>query len=84
MIKAVIVLAILLFAITPAALIAALGFRKQFENEVFGRLYVWDKPWVLVTQDDFVKQAYEKLQRRMILLAGLIVLLLMVVIVVVQ
>ncbi len=67
-----IVLLILAFAVAPAALVAALGFRKQFDKEVFGRIYVWDKPWVLVTQDDFVKRAYEKYQRRMIWLGGVI------------
>jgi hypothetical protein len=81
--KALIVLLILVFAIAPAGLMVALGFRKQFENDVFGRIYVWDKPWVLVTQDDYVKNAYEKLQRRVIWLGGVLLFLLMAVILVV-
>ncbi|MFN3172579.1 MAG: hypothetical protein ACE37E_17985 [Hyphomicrobiales bacterium] len=81
--KALIVLLILVFAIAPAGLMVALGFRKQFENDVFGRIYVWDKPWVLVTQDDYVKSAYEKLQRRVIWLGGVLLFLLMAVILVV-
>jgi hypothetical protein len=81
--KAVIVFLILIFAIAPAGLILALGLRRRFENEVFGRIYVWDKPWVLVTQDDHVKRAYEKLQRRMIWLGGFLIFVLMVVILIV-
>ncbi|MEO0385624.1 MAG: hypothetical protein AAF234_18975 [Pseudomonadota bacterium] len=81
--KALIVLLILVFAIAPAGLMVALGFRKQFESDVFGRIYVWDKPWVLVTQDDYVKTAYEKLQRRVIWLGGVLLFLLMAVILVV-
>ncbi|MEQ8656759.1 MAG: hypothetical protein RIC24_05560 [Hyphomicrobiales bacterium] len=81
--KALIVLLILVFAIVPAGLIVALGFRKQFENDVFGRIYVWDKPWVLVTQDDYVKRRYDTLQRRVIWLGGILLFLLMAVILVV-
>lgn len=81
--KALIVLLILVFAIVPAGLIVALGFRKQFENDVFGRIYVWDKPWVLVTQDDYVKRRYDTLQRRVISLGGILLFLLMAVILVV-
>jgi CHASE1-domain containing sensor protein len=81
--KALIILLILVFAIAPAGLILALGMRRRFENEVFGRIYVWDKPWVLVTQDAFVKQRYETLQRRVIWLGGFLVVVLMAVILIV-
>lgn len=82
--KALIVLAIVLFAITPAGLMVAMGFRRQFENEVFGRIYVWDKPWLIVTQDAFVKRAYEKFQRRMVWLGGIVLFLMMLVVLVVS
>lgn len=68
------------FAFMPALLLGALGLKARFENDVFGRIYVWDKPWVLVTQDDLVKQAYEKLQRRFIFYAGILLILYMLVI----
>lgn len=81
--KALIVLLLLVFVITPGGLILALGMRRRFEDEVFGRIYVWDKPWVLVTQDAFVKQAYEKLQRQVIWLGGFLIVVLMAVILIV-
>ncbi len=72
--KVWIVLSIVAFAILPIVLIAVLGFRKRFEKEVFGRIYVWDKPWALVTQDTFVKEAYEKYQRRLAVLSSFVLL----------
>lgn len=72
--KALVVFSIIFFAITPAALLVTLWFRRRFENAVFGRIYVWDKPWALVTQDAVVKEAYEKFQRRMIVLSSVLLL----------
>ncbi|MEM1285266.1 MAG: hypothetical protein ACFB01_02775 [Cohaesibacteraceae bacterium] len=66
--KALIVVLVALFGLVPAGVMLGLGFKRQFDDEVFGRIYVWDKPWVLVTQDSAVKQAYARLRRRMTLL----------------
>ena len=70
--KTLIIVAVTLGALVPGGLIVALGLRRQFENEVFGRIYVWDRPWRIVTQDDRVRRQYETLQRRMILLGGVL------------
>jgi hypothetical protein len=67
----------------PALIIGGLGFKRRFENDVFGRIYVWDKPWVLVTHDEFVTRCYEKLQKRFVVYAGVVLVLYMVVIAVV-
>ncbi|MFK7791238.1 MAG: hypothetical protein AB8B88_01075 [Devosiaceae bacterium] len=68
--KILIILLVGIFAFIPVLIIGGLGFKRRFENDVYGRIYVWDKPWVLVTQDDYVKRAYEKLQRRFVIFAG--------------
>lgn len=70
--KLLIVALITFFVLVPGGLIVALGLRRRFEKVVFGRIYVWDKPWVLVTQDAAVKRAYGHLQRRMIVLGAVL------------
>lgn len=65
-------LAAVVFA--PIGLMLALGFRKRFERSVFGRIYAWENPWSLVTQDRKVMEAYERLRQRMAVMLVVLVL----------
>lgn len=58
----------------PIGLMLALGFRKRFEQAVFGRIYVWESPWSLVTQDRKVMEAYEQLRQRTAIMLVVLVL----------
>lgn len=73
--KILIVSLVAFFALVPLGVMIGLGFKRRFDEDVFGRIYVWDKPWVLVTQDGAVKRAYAELRRRMILLVSVLLLL---------
>lgn len=64
----------------PIGLMLALGFRKQFEQSVFGRIYAWENPWSLVTQDRKVVEAYEKLRQRTAVMLVVLVLVFVVVV----
>lgn len=50
--------------LAPIGLMLVLGFKKRFERSVFGRIYAWENPWSLVTQDRKVMEAYEQLRQR--------------------
>lgn len=71
-------LAAVVFA--PIGLMLALGFRKTFERSVFGRIYAWENPWSLVTQDRKVVEAYEHLRQRTAVMLVVLVLLFAVVV----
>lgn len=71
-------LAAVVFA--PIGLMLALSFRKRFERSVFGRLYAWQNPWSIVTQDRKVVEAYEKLRQSTAVMLVVLVLLFVVVV----
>lgn len=68
------------FVFAPIGLLLVLGFRKRFERTVFGRIYAWDNPWSIVTQDCKVVEAYEQLRQRTAIMLVVIVLLFAVVV----
>ena len=53
-----------LFALVPMGLMVFLGLKRQFEREVFGRIYVCPRPWSLVTRDAKVQLAFERFRLR--------------------
>lgn len=62
--RIVIITLLVAVVFAPIGLMLALGFKKQFEGSVFGRIYAWQGPWSLVTQDRKVIEAYERLRQR--------------------
>ncbi|GAB5510335.1 MAG: hypothetical protein Rhims3KO_17360 [Hyphomicrobiales bacterium] len=71
-------LAAVVFA--PIGLMLALGFKKRFERSVFSRIYAWESPWSLVTQDRKVIEAYEQMRQRIAIMLVVLVLLFAVVV----
>ncbi|MEM6711720.1 MAG: hypothetical protein AAF590_05500 [Pseudomonadota bacterium] len=68
-----IILALIAFVFAPFGLIIALALKKGFETRVFGRIYAWQGPWRIVTEDETVKEQYEQLQRRMLALSAVLI-----------
>ncbi|MBV6656895.1 MAG: hypothetical protein KI785_03910 [Devosiaceae bacterium] len=64
------------FAVVPLGAVALIGLRWRFDRKMFGRVYVWDRPWSVISQDRRVHEAFERLKvdASVIVLAMLLVL----------
>lgn len=46
------------FAILPVGMMALLVLRSWFNRKMFGRVYVWDRPWSVISEDARVHETF--------------------------
>ena len=58
---------VVVFAIAPSGVLALFGLRWWFNRRNFGRVYVWDRPWSVVSPDARVHEPFGRFRLAVLL-----------------